>query len=146
MRQHSRLAPLVLATAALCAALLPSCKRAHAEGFDPYSVKAVADAVQLAKPVVVLVSADWCPSCRTLESGALTDSNVKNALAGFKKLKIDCTDRKNWKTGELLRDLEVKYIPVLIFRDGQGAEVGRLVGDQDPDAIIAASKKAGSGG
>lgn len=132
----------VITVLALAVLALPSCSPKGVK-FEPYSAKAVQSAKSLSKPVVVHVGAEWCPACRKLESGALMDSKVRDALASFTRLEIDCTDKSNMQNREILGELEVNMIPVLLFRNGEGKEVQRLVGDQDPLAIIAAAKLAG---
>lgn len=133
-----------LAVLSAAAILVSSCSAKSATDrvkFEPYNAKALMTARGAGKPVVVYATADWCGYCQRLDAGALSETSVKTALDSFARLEIDNTSRDP-RTGAVLIDMNVEGLPTLIFKDKDGTEVARLVGDQPAEAIIAAAKKA----
>jgi thiol:disulfide interchange protein DsbD len=92
----------------------------------------VAAAQAEGKPVMLDFYADWCVSCKELESRTFTDPAVISALKGFVLLRADVTandesDRK------LLHHFEIQGPPLIVFYRSDGEELRhlRLVGYVD---------------
>ncbi|HEY7090110.1 MAG TPA: thioredoxin family protein [Tepidisphaeraceae bacterium] len=80
------------------------------------------------KPALVLFTADWCPSCRQLESQVLTDANVQQYLRdNLTPVIVDLTDRSGPNV-DLARERGITAIPTLILYDRAGQELSRCNG------------------
>lgn len=94
------------------------------------------------RPAMLLVTAEWCTSCKTLEHEVLPDPAVQAALAGVTSIAVDVT-----KTGapqqELLKDLGVVGPPTMIFLGADHGERSgsRLVGEVSASELAAALKE-----
>ncbi|WP_426312753.1 thioredoxin domain-containing protein [Methylobacterium fujisawaense] len=120
---------LALAGLALtCPILLGRPAPARAAETTPFSDAAFEAAQKAGKPVLVAVSAPWCPICRTQKP-------ILAKLAAeprFKDLKIFDIDFDSQK--DLLRRLNVRMQSTLIAYKGT-TEVGRSVGETQPEWI-----------
>jgi thiol:disulfide interchange protein len=136
------IAPVALAL--MAAIVVSACSHSKKDevGFVPYDKKVFDAARAEGKPILVFATADWCPPCRTLHRGALTDPGVKTALEPFARLEIDCSDREDTKVGAILDGMNISGLPTLVFIDRSGTEVERLEGPRPAQTIIAAAKKA----
>ena len=120
----SRRAALALACLALAASLSP----ALAGEAMPFSAASFEAAQRSGKPILIEVSAPWCPICKTQKP-------ILAKLAGeprFKDLQIFDIDFDSQK--ELLRRLNVRMQSTLIAYKGE-TEVGRSVGETQPEWI-----------
>lgn len=120
----SRRAALALACLALAASLSP----ALAGEAMPFSAASFEAAQKSGKPILIEVSAPWCPICKTQKP-------ILAKLAGeprFKDLQIFDIDFDSQK--ELLRRLNVRMQSTLIAYKGE-TEVGRSVGETQPEWI-----------
>jgi thioredoxin 1 len=98
--------------------------------------KATFDALQKAgKPTLVVVHADWCPTCRAQEP-VLSGLLKKPDLAKLTALEVDFDGQR-----DVVRSFKATQQSTLIVFKG-GAEVGRSVGDTSPEGIEALLKKA----
>ncbi|MCC6739251.1 MAG: thioredoxin fold domain-containing protein [Planctomycetia bacterium] len=76
------------------------------------------------KLVQVDWTADWCGWCKKLEAETYSDADVKKYLdETFVNLRMDKD-----KNEELATKMNVEGIPALLFLDGDGRVVGRIVG------------------
>ncbi|RUP12884.1 MAG: thioredoxin [Methylobacterium sp.] len=120
---------LALAGLALaCPILLGMPAPARAAETLPFSDAAFEAAQKAGKPVLVAVSAPWCPICRTQKP-------ILAKLAAeprFKDLQIFDIDFDSQK--DLLRRLNVRMQSTLIAYKGT-TEVGRSVGETQPEWI-----------
>lgn len=120
---------LALAGLALtCPILLGTPAPARAAEALPFSDAAFEAAQKAGKPVLVAVSAPWCPICRTQKP-------ILAKLAAeprFKDLQIFDIDFDSQK--DLLRRLNVRMQSTLIAYKG-ATEVGRSVGETQPEWI-----------
>jgi thioredoxin 1 len=128
---QSRRAVLTLAGLLLAASLAP----VAAGETRPFSDPAFEAAQKSGKPILVEVSAPWCPICRTQKP-------ILAKLASeprFKDLQIFDIDFDSQK--ELLRRLNVRMQSTLIAYKG-ATEVGRSVGETQPEWIEGLLEKA----
>ncbi|TXN06202.1 MULTISPECIES: thioredoxin family protein [unclassified Methylobacterium] len=120
----SRRAALALACLALAASLSP----ALAGEAMPFSAASFEAAQKSGKPILIEVSAPWCPICKTQKP-------ILAKLASeprFKDLQIFDIDFDSQK--DLLRRLNVRMQSTLIAYKGE-TEMGRSVGETQPEWI-----------
>lgn len=120
----SRRAALALACLALAASLSP----ALAGEAMPFSAASFEAAQKSGKPILIEVSAPWCPICKTQKP-------ILAKLAAeprFKDLQIFDIDFDSQK--DLLRRLNVRMQSTLIAYKGE-TEMGRSVGETQPEWI-----------
>ncbi|MDX2346507.1 MAG: protein-disulfide reductase DsbD [Legionella sp.] len=91
---------------------------------------ALQTAHQKQQPVLLDFYADWCTSCKVIESTTLTHPDVLNALNHMQLIKIDLS-ANNQQSRALLHAFNVIAPPTFIFIDASGDEKKalRLVGD-----------------
>ncbi|SFJ47175.1 Thiol-disulfide isomerase or thioredoxin [Methylobacterium brachiatum] len=122
---------LALACLALTACLTP----AEAAEATPFSAAAFEAAQKGGKPILVAVSAPWCPICKTQKP-------ILAKLAAeprFKELQIFDIDFDSQK--DLLRRFNARMQSTLIVFKGT-AETGRSVGETQPEWIEGLLEKA----
>ncbi|MER2194647.1 thioredoxin family protein [Methylobacterium brachiatum] len=122
---------LALACLALTACLTP----AEAAEATPFSAAAFEAAQKGGKPILVAVSAPWCPICKTQKP-------ILAKLAAeprFKELQIFDIDFDSQK--DLLRRFNARMQSTLIVFKG-AAETGRSVGETQPEWIEGLLEKA----
>lgn len=82
-----------------------------------------ARALQIAKtngwPVVIDFGAEWCGACMELEKHTFPKPAVVDALSGFMKVKIDCTEATD-ENEALQAKYNVLSLPAVIFLDAEG--------------------------
>ena len=117
------------AVAALAAALV-ALSASAAEYAEPFEQARFDAALEAGGPVLVEVSAPWCPTCRA-QQAILTDLLAEPDYAAFTAFEVDFDTRK-----DVLRAFRAQTQSTLIVFAG-GAEVGRSVGDTRPDGIAA---------
>jgi thioredoxin 1 len=124
---------LTLAAAALATAVLAS--PAAALVTTPFTQAAFDAAKAAGKPVLVEVSAPWCPTCKA-QKPILADLK---AMPKFKDLVIFEVDFDSQK--EILRGLKVQSQSTLVVFKGD-KEVGRSTGDTKRESIEALLAKS----
>ena len=128
---QSRRDVLTLASLVLAAGLAPSA----AGETRPFSDSAFEAAQKSGKPILVEVSAPWCPICKTQKPILAKLSSD----ARFKDLQIFDIDFDSQK--DLLKRLNVRMQSTLIAYKG-ATEVGRSVGETQPEWIEGLLEKA----
>jgi thioredoxin 1 len=119
----------IAAFAFLCLASL-----AMAAG-NPFEQAPFEAARKAGKPVVVVVYADWCPTCRKQDPAV--EALLKTPeFAGFELFRVDF-DMQD----DALKMLKVTRQSTLIVYKGQ-AEVSRTTGETRPDALASQLRKA----
>jgi thioredoxin 1 len=106
-----------------------------AQAAQSYSDKAFTAAQAAGKPILLHITAPWCPTCRAQKpilSKIESEPKFKNLVV----LNIDFDSSKG-----LLRKLRVAQQSTLIVYKGK-QEVGRSTGDTNPDSIAALLGKA----
>lgn len=94
-------------------------------------------AVELNRPAIVELYADWCISCKVIEREVLGNEEVREQLAQFVRIKLDLTantqDQRDWMTAKGLFGP-----PAFLFYDRDGAELSdlRIQGEIDRDSFL----------
>lgn len=121
---------MVMAAAA-CAASLPAVAAGHG-----LFTQATFEAAQKAgRPILVDISAAWCSTCKA-QKPILSDLSKRDQFKDFVMLEVDFDSQK-----DVVRTLKARSQSILIVFKG-GKEVGRSVGDTNPDSIKALLTKA----
>lgn len=89
---------------------------------------AVEQSKSTGKPALVLFTADWCPSCKMLESEVLTQSQVKRHLQDNYTLVVVDLSQQGGPNDAKARECGVSSIPTLIVYDKSGRERDRSNG------------------
>lgn len=84
------------------------------------------------RPVMLDFYADWCPSCRALESAVLSEKEVQASLRHFLLLRADVTENNAFDQA-LLKRYRVIAPPTFLFFNPKGQEVmeKRIIGEVD---------------
>lgn len=96
------------------------------------------------KPVMLDFYADWCVSCKELESFTFTDPKVAARMKDFVLLQADVT-ANSAEDAALLRRFGLFGPPGIIFFDKSGREIEslRVVGYQPPEQFLPTLETAG---
>ena len=124
----------VIGTLALGAALALS-PLASAMSPQSYDAKAFAAAQAAGKPILLHITAPWCPTCKA-QTPILSKLEAEPNFKDMVVLNIDFDSKK-----DLLRQFNVRSQSTLVVFKGK-QEVGRSVGDTDAASIEALLKKA----
>jgi thiol-disulfide isomerase/thioredoxin len=91
--------------------------------------------VKSGKPMLVMIHADWCPTCRA-EAAIVADLLKSPPLSGISVLRVDF-DRQ---TGVVKAFGAKMQSTLIVFRNGR--EIARSVGDSNRDSIEALLRRA----
>ena len=87
--------------------------------WQPYTEKALEDALKEGKPILIDFTAEWCGACKELEKYTFTDPRVREISGKFALLRFDATEES-----PALDNLRARYqilgLPTLLFYDGKG--------------------------
>ncbi len=120
---------VALALALPIAAVLP------AIAASKYSTEVLAEAQKSGKPVLVDVTAPWCPTCKA-QKVVLGELGKQARFKDFVKIEVDFDTQK-----DALRTLKATTQSTLIVYKGN-KEMGRLAGETKKEAIEALLAKA----
>ncbi|HJY79187.1 MAG TPA: protein-disulfide reductase DsbD [Burkholderiales bacterium] len=89
------------------------------------------------KPVMLDFYADWCVSCKEMESFTFSDAKVRAQLDGMLLLQADVTAH-NEADRALLKRFSLFGPPGIVFFDAQGREIRglRVIGYQNPERFL----------
>jgi len=89
------------------------------------------------KPVMLDFYADWCVSCKEMESFTFSDPKVRTQLDGMLLLQADVT-ANNETDRALLKRFSLFGPPGIVFFDPQGREIRglRVIGYQNPERFL----------
>lgn len=118
----------------LLAAILLFPLLAHAI-VTPYSQDKLDALNKAGKPVLVLIVADWCGTCRAQEK-ILGELLPSEEFKGITALRVDFDAQK-----DVVRSFHVRYQSTLIVFKG-GAEVARVTAETDREAIATLLRRA----
>ena len=102
---------------------------------ETYSQQAFAAAQAAGKPILLHITAPWCPTCKA-QKPILSKLETEPKFKGLVAFDIDFDTSK-----ALLRELHVAQQSTLIVYKGS-KEMGRSTGDTDPASIEALLGKA----
>jgi thiol:disulfide interchange protein DsbD len=88
----------------------------------------MAQAKQQGKPLMLDVLADWCVSCFVMEKEILVKDDVKAMMSGVDVVKVDITEVTD-ENAQFLKKEGLFGPPAFLFYNGQGEEIGRIVGE-----------------
>lgn len=125
----SRRTFVALALAAPLAAALP------AIAASKYSPAVLAEAQKSGKPILVEVTAPWCPTCKA-QKIVLNELDKQARFKDFVKIEVDFDTQK-----DALKTLKATTQSTLIVYKGD-KEMGRLAGETNKAAIEALLAKA----
>ena len=99
--------------------------------------RALSDAKNAGKPVLLDWYADWCISCKVIEHDVLPDPQVVDRLSGYSLIRFDMTD-SNAEQRALLDRYKLFGPPALLFFDKTGSELEnvRVVGEIDAQGLV----------
>ncbi len=89
------------------------------------------------RPTLVEFSADWCVSCKEMETMTFADPRVAQRMSRLQLLKVDVTANSP-ADRELLKRFRLFGPPGIVLFDATGAEAvaGRVIGYQPPQAFL----------
>jgi thiol:disulfide interchange protein DsbD len=87
------------------------------------------------RPAMLDFYADWCVSCKEMESLTFSDSRVRERLAHLNLMRADVT-ANNADDQALLKRFKLFGPPGIIFFDAAGNEVVRVVGYESPEKFL----------
>ncbi len=89
------------------------------------------------QPVMLDFYADWCISCKEMETYTFADPRVKQALSGFVLLQADVTSNSD-DDKALLAKFKLIGPPAIVFfgSDNQEKTANRVIGYQDAETFI----------
>ncbi len=89
------------------------------------------------QPVMLDFYADWCISCKEMETYTLADPRVKQALKGYVLLQVDVTNNSD-DDKALLTKFNLIGPPAILFfgLDHQEKTASRVIGYQDAETFI----------
>lgn len=89
------------------------------------------------KPAIIDFYADWCATCKQIESTTLQNPEVLRALKSFTFIKVDVTNN-DLESQALLKTFDVIAPPTMIFFDTHGQELtnARLVGEITTTSLL----------
>jgi thiol:disulfide interchange protein DsbD len=100
---------------------------------------AIAKAASEHKPLMIDFSAKWCHGCEELDRNAFADPAVRTEALKMVTLRIDATDMDP-DDSPLLKKYGVRGLPVVLFLDRDGVEVGRFNEEVPPETLYVAMK------
>jgi thiol:disulfide interchange protein DsbD len=89
------------------------------------------------KPVILDFYADWCVSCKEMETFTFSDERVKKQLDGMLLLQVDVTANTD-EHKALLKRFSLFGPPGIIFFDARGREIRglRVIGYQNAERFL----------
>ena len=112
--------------------------------WQPYSQENLDKALAAGKPILVYVTADWCPPCRQLKANTWPDARVRAAMAGFTGLEVDVTSGVTAQVQPLMQKWRVRGVPTQVFLDSKGRHIPEvtIVGFVPPESELKSLDRA----
>ena len=89
-----------------------------------------------ALPSITMLSTKTCPACKQM-------TKVFNELKSKHGSSVSTSHIYLEDNPEVAKEYNVRYVPMLIFKDAKGKEVAREVGFKSLSEVLAVFKKAG---
>lgn len=102
---------------------------------QPYEQAAFNQARKDGGPVLLMIHADWCPTCRA-QAPVVEKLAAKPEFSKFRIFRMDYDKEKN---GMVMALRVNRQSALLVFKGGK--EVGRSIGETNEDAIAALMRK-----
>ena len=132
-----RAAGIAAVVLAVWAAVPPQAESAiRWQAFDGTSIQAARNA---GRPALIDFVADWCIPCHEMDQNTYTHPDVRREAERFAMYRADIT-RETDDTSDLVDRFGVHGVPTVIFFDGAGKEVRRLVGYVGSAEMLAAMR------
>lgn len=91
------------------------------------------------KLVMIDFAAEWCGPCKMLDRTTWKDEGVISAVTDKAvAVRVDVDENR-----ELAARFRIRSIPTIIFIDGEGKEVSRLIGYRDAEGFLKEFQKLG---
>ncbi len=101
--------------------------------------KALEQARQSRKPMMIDFFGTWCPPCNVLDETVFNTKDFKKFYKDFVFLKLDGDDPASW---ELKVKYNVKVYPTIIFTNPQAEEISRILGSRPKNDFLKEMKLA----
>jgi thiol:disulfide interchange protein len=96
--------------------------------------KAVAKAKSDKKVVMIDFYTDWCGWCKVLDQKTFSEEKVQKVLKDkMIAIKLNAEAKENL---EVAKQFKIKAYPCIVFVDGEGKEVARVLGYKPPDDFL----------
>ncbi|HSL17269.1 MAG TPA: thioredoxin fold domain-containing protein [Methylomirabilota bacterium] len=102
---------------------------------------AIEEAAERETLVFVEFYTPWCSWCRRLEAETLTDADVRRELDGLVAVRLDAEGNGR----EAADRFGIESYPTMVFLDGAGEEVERIVGYLPPERFLAELRRIRTG-
>lgn len=99
--------------------------------------EAIARGQEADRPVIAVVTADWCPPCQQLKKNTLTDGRVSSWIESNTIMTFVNSDREP----AIAKQLGVKYLPTTVVLNGEKIVASRS-GYMSPDEYLGFLKQA----
>ncbi len=94
-------------------------------------LKAMEKAKKENKPILVELYADWCKTCKVLETRILTDKEVQKAIRPFVTVRLNGEEFPNF-----MERYQAKGFPTLLFLDKYANYIQKIQGLPDKSMVI----------
>jgi thiol:disulfide interchange protein DsbD len=85
------------------------------EGWHPSLAEGLAAAEREGKPVLIDMWATWCKNCLTMDQTTLASAEVKEALAGYIKIKFQAEEPDKSPAKEVMRRFDAVGLPTYVI-------------------------------
>ncbi len=91
--------------------------------WEAYKPSIAAETKAARQPAIYDFYADWCIPCHEMDATTYRNPAVVNALAGFRKIKVDLTKEDNADTQAAVDMFQIEGVPTILFLDPNGNEI-----------------------
>jgi thioredoxin-related protein len=91
-----------------------------------------AEALATSRPMLVMISTEWCPPCKQMKKDVFPTREVQQALAQYVPVYIDAEDNEAES-----KKFEFDAYPTFFFLDRAGEDLGKMAGGMSEPAAFA---------